>query len=118
MTCEANLSVALFTNLNKANEIATIIMSVNATALDAINKAPLEKLDDAQITDIAYISNKEVYKFQNGGLSNSGQSTKDFSKQSWAIDFNKYNKNATSKNLLFGRTVLKLRAHETDATFA
>ena len=93
-------------------------MTVNSTALDAFNKDPTAKHDDAQVTDFAYISNKEVYTLQNGGLSTSGQSTKDFSKQSWAIDFNKYNKNATTKNLLFGRTVLKLRAEETDATFA
>ncbi|KAI9487230.1 MAG: coth protein-domain-containing protein [Benjaminiella poitrasii] len=108
----------LFTNLNKSNEIATIIMTVNATALDAINLAPKEKLDDALVSDFAYISNKEVFTFQNGGLSTSGQSTKEFAKQSWAIDFNKYNKNATTKNLLYGRTTLKLRAEETDATFA
>lgn len=93
-------------------------MSVNSTALDAINKAPTEKLDDAQITELAYISSKEVFKFQNGGLSTSGQSTKDFAKQSYSIDFNKYNKNATTKSLLYGRTTLKLRAEETDATLA
>jgi len=110
--------LALFTNLNNSNEIATIIMSVNSTALDAINKAPTEKLDDAQITDMVYINSKEVFKFQNGGLSTSGQSTKDFAKQSYSIDINKYNKNATTKNLLYGRTTLKLRAEETDATFA
>ncbi|KAG2212783.1 hypothetical protein INT46_002111 [Mucor plumbeus] len=108
----------LFTNLNNSNEIATIIMSVNATALDAINKAPTAKLDDAQITDLVYINNKEVFRFQNGGLSTSGQSTKEFAKQSWSIDFNKYNKNATAKSLLYGRTTLKLRAEETDATLA
>ncbi|KAI8973704.1 coth protein-domain-containing protein [Mycotypha africana] len=108
----------LFTNLNKSNEIATIIMTVNATALDAINQQPTEKLDDAQITELAYISHSEVYKFQGAGLSTSGQSTKDFSKQSYAIDLNKYNKNATTKALLYGRTSLKLRAEETDATFA
>ena len=110
--------LALFTNLNNSNEIATIIMSVNSTALDAMNKAPTEKLDDAQITDLVYINSKEVFKFQNGGLSTSGQSTKDFAKQSYSIDFNKYNKNATTKSLLYGRTTLKLRAEETDATFA
>ncbi|KAI8375489.1 coth protein-domain-containing protein [Blakeslea trispora] len=108
----------LFTNMNKSNEIATIIMTVNTTALDAFNKEPTAKHDDAQVTEFAYISNKEVYTIQNGGLSTSGQSTKDFSKQSWSIDFNKYNKNATTKNLLFGRTTLKLRAEETDPTFA
>ncbi|KAI8645871.1 coth protein-domain-containing protein [Parasitella parasitica] len=107
----------LFTSLNNSNEVATIIMSVNVTALDAINKGPTEKLDDAHITDLVYINSKEVFKFKDGGLSTSGQSTKDFAKQSWSIDFNKYS-NSTTKSLLFGRTTLKLRAEETDATFA
>lgn len=106
------------TNMNISNEIATIIMSVNTTALAGFNSEPLKEQDDAQITDIAYINSKEVYTFQNAGLSTSGQSTKDFSKQSWAIDLNKYNKNSTTTNLLFGRTALKLRAEETDATLA
>lgn len=104
--------------MNVSNEIATIIMSVNATALDGFNTAPLVEQDDAQITDIAYISSKEVFTFKNAGLSTSGQSTKDFAKQSWAIDLGKYNKNSTTTNLLFGRTSLKLRAEETDATLA
>lgn len=104
--------------MNKSNEIATIIMSVNATALDGFNKNPLEKQDDAQVTEFAYISNQEVFKFQNAGLSTSGQSTKEFAKQSWAIDLGKYNKVKGQNNLLYGRTSLKLRAEETDATFA
>lgn len=106
------------TNMNISNEIATIIMSVNATALDGFNKAPLEEQDDARVTEITYINSKEVYTFQNAGLSTSGQSTKDFSKQSWAVDLGKYNKNSTTNNLLFGRSSIKLRAEETDATFA
>ncbi|KAG1473373.1 hypothetical protein G6F56_000984 [Rhizopus delemar] len=108
----------LFTNMNKSNEIATIIMTVNATQLDAINKAPTAKLDDAQVFSLAYISNKEVYTFENAGLSTSGQSTKDFAKQSWAIKLDKFNAKNTTKTLLYGRTTLKLRAEETDATFA
>ncbi|KAI8083482.1 coth protein-domain-containing protein [Thamnidium elegans] len=108
----------LFTNMNVSNEIATIIMNVNATALDGFNKAPLEKQDDAQITEFAYISNKEIFKFTAAGLSTSGQSTKDFAKQSWAIDFGKYKVKGAPKDLLFGRTSLKLRAEETDATLA
>ncbi|RCH86042.1 hypothetical protein CU097_006498 [Rhizopus azygosporus] len=108
----------LFTNMNQSNEVSTIIMTVNATQLEAFNKNPLEKLDDAQVTELAYINSKEVYKFTNAGLSTSGQSTKDFAKQSWAIELDKYNKNTTQKSLLFGRTTLKLRAEETDSTFA
>ncbi|KAG0748975.1 hypothetical protein G6F57_002053 [Rhizopus arrhizus] len=108
----------LFTNLNQSNEIATIIMTVNKTQLAAFNKNPTGDLDEAQVTELAYINSKEVYKFQNAGLKTSGQSTKDFSKQSWAIKLDKYNKNATEKGLLFGRTTVKLRAEETDASFA
>ncbi|CEI97491.1 hypothetical protein RMCBS344292_11623 [Rhizopus microsporus] len=108
----------LFTNMNQSNEVSTIIMTVNATQLEAFNKNPLEKLDDAQVTELAYINSKEVYKFANAGLSTSGQSTKDFAKQSWAIELDKYNKNTTQKSLLFGRTTFKLRAEETDSTFA
>jgi hypothetical protein len=93
-------------------------MTVNATQLDAINKQPLAKLDDALISDLTYISNKEIFNFQNAGLSTSGQSTKDFAKQSYAIDINGYAPKGAAKNLLYGRTVLKLRAEETDATFA
>lgn len=103
--------------MNKSNEIATIIMSVNATALEGFNKNPLEKQDDAQVTEFAYISNQEVFKLQNAGLSTSGQSTKEFSKQSWAIDLGKYNKVKGQNNLLYGRSSIKLRAQETDATF-
>ncbi|KAI9279635.1 coth protein-domain-containing protein [Sporodiniella umbellata] len=108
----------LYTNLNNANEVATIIMSVNASQLDAFHKNPLEKLKEAEVTQLAYINSKEVHQFQGAGIKTSGQSTKDFSKQSWAIDLNKYNKGAANKSLLFGRTTLKLRAEETDATFA
>lgn len=108
----------MFTNLNQSNEIATIIMTVNKTQLAAFNKNPTGDLDEAQVTELAYINSKEVYKFQNAGLKTSGQSTKDFSKQSWAIKLDKYNKNATEKGLLFGRTTVKLRAEETDASFA
>jgi hypothetical protein len=104
--------------MNNSNEIATIIMNVNSTALDSFNKNPLAKQDDAQITDFAYISNQQVYKFQNAGLSTSGQSTKDFAKQSWAVDLGKYSTNNATTDLLFGRTTLKLRAEETDATLA
>ncbi|KAG0951208.1 hypothetical protein G6F57_001778 [Rhizopus arrhizus] len=107
----------LMTNMNQSNEIATIIMTVNATQLDAFNQNPTAKLDDAQVSQLAYISSKEVFTFQNAGLSTSGQSTKDFSKQSWAIELDKYNPKNASKSLLFGRTALKLRAEETDATF-
>lgn len=92
-------------------------MVANTTQLEAINKAPSEKLDPVLVSSFAYISNKEVYTLQNVGLSTSGQSTKDFAKQSYVIDFNKFVVKGSTKSLLFGRTSLKLRAEETDATF-
>lgn len=93
-------------------------MSVNASQLNAYNEDPKSEHKDAEITELAYINSKEIHQFQKAGLKTSGQSTKDFSKQSWAIELDKYNKNATEKSLLFGRTTLKLRAEETDASFA
>jgi hypothetical protein len=105
------------TNLNRSNEIATIIMSVNATGFDEINKDPLGKFNDVHISEFAYISSKEVFKFQGAGLKTSGKSTKGFSKLSYAINFGQYNTN-NPRDLIFGRTTLKLRAEETDPTFA
>ncbi|KAG0164856.1 hypothetical protein DFQ28_009623 [Apophysomyces sp. BC1034] len=107
----------LFTGMNRSNEVATIIMQVNATALGAFNKNPAEKLPDAQITNLAYISNQEFYSFTGAALATSGQSTKEFSKQSWSIDLGKFS-TTKKKDLLFGRSSLKLRAEETDPTFA
>ncbi|KAI8889231.1 coth-domain-containing protein [Backusella circina FSU 941] len=110
------INPTLMTNLNRSNEIATIIMSVNATELNQINTDPLGKFNDAHISEFAYISSKEVIKFQGAGLKTSGKSTKEFSKLSYAIDFGKYNTN-NPRDLLYGRTTLKLRAEETDPTF-
>ncbi|KAF7726856.1 hypothetical protein EC973_008363 [Apophysomyces ossiformis] len=107
----------LFTGMNRSNEVATIIMQVNATALDAFNKNPSEKLPDARVTNFAYISNQEFYSFTDAALATSGQSTKEFSKQSWGIELGKFSP-TKKKDLLFGRSSLKLRAEETDATFA
>ncbi|KAI8377398.1 coth protein-domain-containing protein [Radiomyces spectabilis] len=107
----------LFTGMNKSNEIATLILQVNASAFDAILKAPKEKHEDAEVTQMTYISHSEVYSYTGAGISNSGQSTKDFAKQSFAIKLGKF-KNSTEKDLLFGRTTVKLRAEETDQTLA
>ncbi|KAI7871236.1 coth protein-domain-containing protein [Spinellus fusiger] len=107
----------LSTGMSKSNEVATIIMSVNQTALDAYNAAPTTKQPAALVSEMVYISNQEMFKFTGAGLSTSGQSTKDFSKQSWSLDFGKYNTD-TSKPLLYGRSSVKLRAEETDMTLA
>ncbi|KAG0171080.1 hypothetical protein DFQ29_008998, partial [Apophysomyces sp. BC1021] len=106
----------LFSNMNRSNEIATIILNANQSALDAILKEPTEKHEFAQIFDMAYISNQETYKFTTAGIKNSGQSSKDFAIQSYKIDFNEFKQKGSKKNLLFGRTVVKLRAQITDPT--
>ncbi|KAI9470843.1 MAG: coth protein-domain-containing protein [Benjaminiella poitrasii] len=106
----------LISNMNRSNEIATVILDVNATGFDQILANPLLKLDYTEVFKMTYISSNEVYSFVNAGIKNSGQSSKDFAKQSYKIKLNEFVKNGT-KELLYGRTTLKLRAHETDPTF-
>ncbi|KAF7726934.1 hypothetical protein EC973_008229 [Apophysomyces ossiformis] len=106
----------LFSGMNRSNEIATIILNANQSALDAILKEPTEKHEYAKIFDMTYISNQEIYKFNTAGIKNSGQSSKDFAVQSYKIDFNEFKQKGAKKNLLFGRTAVKLRAQITDPT--
>ncbi|KAI8098469.1 coth protein-domain-containing protein [Halteromyces radiatus] len=106
----------LFTTFNKSNEVATIILQVNSSAFDALIKAPQQKLK-AQVNSFAYISNQEVYTFANTpSIQTSGQSTKDFAKQSYSIDFNDFAPKGSQKSLFLGRTEVKLRAEATDPT--
>ncbi|KAI8333473.1 coth protein-domain-containing protein [Chlamydoabsidia padenii] len=106
----------LFTGLNKSNEVATIILNVNSSAFDAMLKAPKSK-GKAQVNSFAYISNQEVYTFENTPtIETSGQSTKDFAKQSYSIDFNDLAPKGQPKSLFYGRTGIKLRAQATDPT--
>ncbi|ORZ24589.1 coth protein-domain-containing protein [Absidia repens] len=106
----------LFTGFNKSNEVATIILKVNETAFNAMLKQPLEKIK-AQVTSFAYVSNREVYTFANTpSIETSGQSTKDFAKQSYSIDFNDLAPKGAAKTLFYGRTGIKLRAQATDPT--
>ncbi|KAI8060358.1 coth protein-domain-containing protein [Gongronella butleri] len=106
----------LFTNMNKSNEVATIILNVNQSAWDALIQAPTQKLK-ANVFSFAYVSNQEVYTFANTpSISTSGQSTKDFAKQSYSIDFTDYVPKGGNKPLFYGRTVVKLRAESTDPT--
>ncbi|ORX45901.1 hypothetical protein DM01DRAFT_1364539 [Hesseltinella vesiculosa] len=100
----------LFTGMNKSNEVATIILNVNGSAFDSVVQAPTQK-GKAQVYSFAYVSNKEVYT-----ISTSGQSTKDFAKQSYAIDFGDFIPQGQKKPLFFGRTIVKLRAEATDPT--
>jgi hypothetical protein len=65
---------------------------------------------------MTYISNKELFTFSNAGLKNSGASSKEFGKQSFKIKLNEFVTQG-DKELLYGRTTVKLRAHETDPTF-
>ncbi|KAI7900821.1 coth protein-domain-containing protein [Cokeromyces recurvatus] len=107
---------SLVSNMNRSNEIATIILNVNATGFGDILKNPQAKHDYTNVFNMTYISNKEIYTFTNAGIKTSGQSSKDFAKQSYKIKLNEFATEGT-KELLYGRTTFKLRAHETDPTF-
>ena len=106
--------------MNNSNEVATIIMTVDEQAFDAICQEPLQKHQHggAQVFTLTYISNSETHSFRNVTIDNSGQSTKEYARQSFKIDFNKdvTNKNSP-KQLLFGRSVIKLRGEQTDGSF-
>ncbi|KAI8380988.1 coth protein-domain-containing protein [Radiomyces spectabilis] len=108
----------LYTNMNRSNEIATIVMKADGAALEAILKDPLGGAKAAEVYSMAYISSEEVHTFKGASIKNSGQSTKDYAKQSYKIEFNKFN-NATkgNKEHLYGRSVVKLRSLPTDPTF-
>lgn len=102
--------------MNKSNEVATIILQANMSGLQAILDNPTGDFKSVEVYNMTYISNKEIYSFTGAGIKNSGQSTKDFGKQSYSIDLNKFS-NSTTKSLLYGRTTIKLRAEETDPSF-
>ncbi|KAI9484701.1 coth protein-domain-containing protein [Zychaea mexicana] len=109
----------LFTNMNNSNEVATMILNVDEQAFGEICRTPLEKHHKgAQVYKLTYISNSEIHTITNAAIDNSGQSTKEFARQSFEIDFNKF---VTDKNLpkqlLFGRSVVKLRGEQTDGSF-
>ncbi|KAI9498497.1 coth protein-domain-containing protein [Zychaea mexicana] len=108
----------LFTGMNVSNEIATIILSLNQTGFDDYQQNPSGDFGYVQVYNMTYISSKQIYTFQGVGIKTSGGSTKDYTKQSYKIKMDKFNKDAPEKPLLFGRSVVKLRAHPTDMTFA
>lgn len=104
--------------MNRSNEVATLMFQIsNTSALDTMLQNPKGDLKDIQIDQATYVSNQEVHTFSGVGFGTSGQSTKDFAKQSYKIELNKFG-TKTSKDLLFGRTTLKLRAEATDMTMA
>ncbi|GAN11269.1 hypothetical protein MAM1_0521c10828 [Mucor ambiguus] len=106
----------LQSNMNRSDEIATIILEANATGFNEILANPLGEHDYTQISRMTYIANKEVFSFTNAGIKNSGQSTREFAKQSYKVRLNEFTKTGP-KELIYGRTTIKLRAHETDPTF-
>ncbi|KAI8341911.1 coth protein-domain-containing protein, partial [Chlamydoabsidia padenii] len=107
----------LFSPFNQSNEIATLLLTCNTTAIDTILADPKGKHDSARCDAISYISHGFALKFTMAGLKTSGKSTKEFAKQSFKINFNQFNPKGGDKQVLFGRTSVKLRAHETDITF-
>ncbi|CDS05325.1 hypothetical protein LRAMOSA07854 [Lichtheimia ramosa] len=107
----------LFTNMNRSNEVATVILQTsNTTALDAMLKNPKGDLKDVPIDHMTYIASNEVHTYTGVGFSTSGQSSKEFAKQSYKLKLNKFSPKGAPKDLLFGRTTLKLRAEATDMT--
>jgi hypothetical protein len=101
--------------MNRSDEIATIILETNATGFGEILANPLGDFGYTEVFKMTYIANKEAFSFTNAGIKNSGQSTKDFAKQSYKVKLNEFTKTGP-KELLYGRTTIKLRAHETDPT--
>ena len=102
--------------MNVSNEIATIILNANMSGVNAYMNNPKGDFGYIEAYDMTYISSNQIYTYQGAGIKTSGQSTKEFSKQSFKIKLDKFNKNATEKPLLFGRSVVKLRAEPTDMT--
>ncbi|KAI7902000.1 coth protein-domain-containing protein [Cokeromyces recurvatus] len=107
---------ALHSGLGKSNEISTILLNVDFKSLQKILKAPLKEHKFAEVYNMTFISHNEVFNYQGAGIKNSGQSSREFAKQSFKIKFNKFN-NAT-RDELYGRRALKLRAEATDPSMA
>lgn len=114
LTC---MHLALFIGMNQSNEIATFILNANMTGIHAILENPQDDHKYAEVYNMTYISSNRIYTFTGAGIKNSGQSSKDYAKQSWKIKLDKYH-DGPDKPLLFGRTAVKLRAHDNDPTFA
>jgi glucuronate isomerase len=108
--------IALMSNMNRSDEIATIILNTNTTGFGEILANPLGDFDYTEVYNMTYIANKELFFCTNAGIKNSGKSIKEFAKQSYKIKFNEF-KTTGDKELLYGRSAIKLRAHETDPTF-
>ncbi|KAI7873215.1 coth protein-domain-containing protein, partial [Mucor mucedo] len=106
---------ALASDMDRDNEIATLILRANMDAIQAFLDTPTAEHNFAQVYNMTYINHHTVYNFENAGLKNAGQSSKDKGKQSYKVKFNKFD-NSTKKDHLFGRRAFKLRAGATDPT--
>ncbi|KAI9305379.1 coth protein-domain-containing protein [Cunninghamella echinulata] len=107
----------LLSKFNQSNEVATLIFNCDATTFNAILTNPKGEHNYTRCDDFYYISHDTSLKFIQAGIKNSGKSTKEFSKQSFKVKLNEFTPKGESEQLFYGRTTLKLRAHETDITF-
>ncbi|KAI8093162.1 coth protein-domain-containing protein [Halteromyces radiatus] len=107
----------LFSPFNQSNEIATLLLTCNSTGFAAILANPKDKHDPTRCDSVSYISHDTALKFSMAGLKNSGKSTKEFAKQSYKLSINEFVPKDTDAQYFYGRTTIKLRAHETDVTF-
>ncbi|KAI9484702.1 coth protein-domain-containing protein [Zychaea mexicana] len=106
----------LFSNMNKSDEIATIIMQANMTAVNEILSDPKGDHEYALVESMTYINSRDAFTFRNSGFRNSGKSSKEFTRQSFKIKLNEYTEKGAEKQLLYGRTTVKLRAQPADPT--
>ncbi|KAI8889232.1 hypothetical protein K501DRAFT_208707 [Backusella circina FSU 941] len=105
---------ALKDGMGVSNEIATLIVKANQSSLDDIFENPKIKHPFATVFTMTYVNSKSVHVFKGAGIKNSGQSSKEYAKQSFKFKLNEFNKG--SKELLFNRQVFKLRAQANDAS--
>lgn len=108
--------IATFTNMNQSNEVATVLLEANATAVQEILGDPKGDHEYARVDRMTYISNKEIFTFTGAGFRNSGQSSKEFTRQSFKVKLNEYKAQGEENQLLYGRTTIKLRSEPADPT--
>ncbi|KAI8973705.1 coth protein-domain-containing protein [Mycotypha africana] len=97
------------------NEIATVIVKADGPALDKILKKPEEDHKYAHVFNLTYVNHDSCYTFTDAGIRNSGQSSKEYAKQSFNLKLGKFNKGSDDR--LFNRKALKMRAEADDPAF-
>ncbi|CAO3600031.1 unnamed protein product [Absidia cylindrospora] len=90
----------LFSPFNQSNEIATILLTCNSTGFDAIMANPKGDHEFARCDSMSYILMALHSSLQR--------------RESRTVESQQ---KSGDKNYLYGRTTVKLRAHETDITF-